>query len=397
MAEIAGPPPWTDVGRHGVFPEGTHDEVARFNFLAALNVHIQTRIFPGNRTAYEKRVLPRFLAEQGHAPQTRHELRPYMEADPYWQLWSSLRRSYMEMRQENGRSMVMRQIDELNAKARALNEGDGNLILNPDVAMPRYLTGVDTHCMPGSYYTEVAVDDVSAAANYDCGIFATTGGLLGRYNDGGGRAMVAWIRDNAPDFRPACILDIGCGLGHNTVPLAKLYPDAQIIALDAAAPMLRYGHARAKSLGIRNICFVQENAEATRYPDGHFDMIVTAQFWHETSRKALPVLLREIHRLLAPGGLHLSLEQPHYRGMPAYDAVIRDWDAHYNNEPFWTTLHDLNMMDEMVAAGFDRADCFETVFIGQMERDFASDGGMDGGKDYGRGGQWYGFGSRKAG
>lgn len=394
--DMVGPPPWTDVGRHGVFPEGTHDEIARFNFLASLNVHIQTKVFPGNRLAYEKRVLPRFKADQGREPESRHELRPYMEADGFWQTWSSLRRSYMEMRQENGRAMVLRQIGDLNAKARALNDGDPNLELNPDIAVPRYLTGVDTHCMPGSYYTEITDDDVSAAANYDCGIFATTGGLLGRYNDGGGRAMVAWIRKNAPDFKPRRILDMGCGLGHNTVPLARLYPDAEIFALDVAAPMLRYGHARAKSMGVTNIRFIQEDCERTRFPDGHFDLIVTAQFWHETSRKALPVLMKEIRRLLAPGGLHLSLEQPHYRGMPAYDALIRDWDAHYNNEPFWTTLHDMNMVDEMVKAGFAPEECFETTFVGQIERDFAKDEGMDGGKDFGRGGQWYGFGSRKA-
>ena len=46
---VKAPPPWTDVARHGVFPEGNHDEIARFNFLAGLNQHIATRIFPGNR------------------------------------------------------------------------------------------------------------------------------------------------------------------------------------------------------------------------------------------------------------------------------------------------------------------------------------------------------------
>ncbi|HYC05618.1 MAG TPA: class I SAM-dependent methyltransferase [Azospirillaceae bacterium] len=393
--EMVGPPPWTDVGTHGVFPEGRHDEVARFNFLASLNVHIQTRIFPGNRLAYEKRVRPRFHAEKKREPQTRQELRPFMEADPYWQTWSALRRTYMEMRQENGRSMVLRQADKLIEKAKALNEGDPNLELNPELEVPRYLTGVDIHCMPGSYHTEALPDDVTAAANYDCGIFATTGGLLGRYNDGGGRAMLAWIRKNMPDFKPRRILDMGCGLGHNTVPLAKAFPDAEVYALDVAAPMLRYGHARAKSMGVTNIRFIQENCEKTRFEDGFFDLVVTAQFWHETSRKAMPLLMKEIHRVLAPGGVHLSLEQPPYRDMPVYDQLIRDWDAHYNNEPFWTTLHDMNMVDELVKAGFRREDCFETTFVGQMEEDFARDAGMDGGKDFGRGGSWYGVGSRK--
>ncbi len=55
---ITPPPPWTDVARHGVFPEGKHDEIARFNFLASLNQHIAISVFPGNRLAYETRVKP---------------------------------------------------------------------------------------------------------------------------------------------------------------------------------------------------------------------------------------------------------------------------------------------------------------------------------------------------
>ena len=48
--------------------------------------------------------------------------------------------------------------------------------------------------MPGGYTTELAADDVSAAANYDIGIFATTGGVSGCYNDGAGLAVVRWLK-----------------------------------------------------------------------------------------------------------------------------------------------------------------------------------------------------------
>jgi ubiquinone/menaquinone biosynthesis C-methylase UbiE len=389
------PPPWTDVARHGVFPEGTHDEASRFNFLASLNQHIATAVFPGNRLAYETRVKPAFEAEQGRAPRTRQEVRKAMSGDGYYQFWSSLRRNYMEMRQENGRAMVLRQIDSLIGKANALNEGAPTLALDPTVAMPRYLTAVDIHCMPGGYHTEIKDGDVSGPANYDTGIFATTGGLLGRHNDGGGRALAAWLAANLPDFRPRKILDLGAGLGHNTVPLALRFPDAEIWAVDAAAPMLRYGHARAKSMGVDTIHFVQMDVERLTYPDDMFDLVVTAQFWHETSTRALRAIMKELRRVMAPGGLTLSLEQPPFRGMDPYDAFIRDWDSHNNNEPFWTTFHDMNMIDEMERAGFARADTFETQFPAVLESAFAGETKMDKGKDFGRGAGWYGFGAWK--
>ena len=34
------PPTYDKVSRHGVFPEPTHDETARFNFIASLNQHL---------------------------------------------------------------------------------------------------------------------------------------------------------------------------------------------------------------------------------------------------------------------------------------------------------------------------------------------------------------------
>jgi SAM-dependent methyltransferase len=392
---IKAPPPWTDVARHGVFPEGKHDEIARFNFLASFNQHLATSVFPGNRVAYDTRVEPTFVAQHGRKPQTRQEVRKAMGRDGFYRFWSGLRRSYMEMRQENGRTMVLRQLDSLIDKARALNAGEPTLVLDPNVAVPRYVSAVDIHCMPGCYHSEIAEDDVAAAANYDSGLFATTGGLLGRYNDGGGRALADWLDRNLPDFEPRRILDIGTGIGHNILPLAQKFSDAEIWAIDTAAPMLRYGHARAKSMGIRNVHFVQMDGEHITLPDDSFDLITTAQFWHETSTVALRRIMRQIHAKLAPGGVTLSLEQPPFRGMEPYEAFIRDWDSHNNNEPFWTTLHDMNMVDEMEAAGFARDQVFETRFPPVIEADFAGATATIKGKDFGRGAGWYGFGGWK--
>ncbi len=393
MEKPLAPPPFTDAYRHALSPDPKHDEIARFNFLGMLNQHVATRVFPGNRVAYEARARPGFERDHGRAPETRKDVAQAMRHEPYYQFWSALRRSNQEMRQENGRTMVLRQLPDLIDRARAFNLDAATLKLNPDVEIPRYLGGVDTHCMPGSYYTEIAPDDVAAGANYDLGLFVSTGGLIGRWTDGAGRAMLAWMRRELPDFRPRRILDLGCGIGHNTLPFALAFPDAEMVAVDVAAPMLRYGHARAQSLGARNVTFLQANAEDTGLPADHFDLVLTAMFWHETSASALPRIMREMHRVQARNSLNLSLEQPPYRGMEPYDSFIRDWDGHYNNEPFWGTLHDMSMMDQMAAAGFAPPDCFETEFAAVLEHTLETT--MDKGKDFGRGAVWYGFGAWK--
>jgi ubiquinone/menaquinone biosynthesis C-methylase UbiE len=387
------PPPFTDAHRHGVSPQANHDEIARFNFLGALSQHVGTKIFPGNRVAYEKRAKKVFERAKGRSPQSRRDVGEALRHDQYYQFWSALRRTNQEMRQENSRTMVLRQLPDLIGRVERINGHASSLQLNPDVEIPRYLSAVDTHCMPGSYYSEAVENDVTAGANYDSGLFVSTGGLIGPWIDGAGRAILAWMKREFPDFKPKHILDLGAGIGHNTLPFAQAFPDAEVIAVDVAAPMLRYGHARAKAMGVDNVTFLQANAEDTGLPEGKFDLVITTMFWHETSTAAFRRIMREIHRVQAAGGVMLSLEQPPYRDMSAYDAFIRDWDCHYNNEPFWGTLHDMNMPAEMQAAGFAAADCFETEFPAVLEQTLKTD--MDQGKDFGRGATWYGFGAWK--
>ena len=394
MSEQALPPSWQHVGRHAVFPQSAHDDTARFDFLANLNGYLSTRLSPKVRESYEKRVRPAFEQREGRAPESRHEVRKAMAADPVYQTWSALRRNTMEMRQQAGRGMVLRQLGPLIDKVRQINETSPGLQLDPSVQVPRYVSAVDIHCMPGGYHTELVPGDVLAPANYDSGIFATTGGMLGRWNDGGGQALAQWLKKEHPQFKPRRILDLGCTVGHNAVPLAQAFPDAEVIAIDVAAPMLRYAHARARSLGVENINFRQANAEALDYPDGHFDLISTAMFWHESSASAMPRKMREIYRLLAEGGLTAHLEQPQYTGMDVYEQFVRDWDTYNNNEPFWGVMHEYDLRRMMADAGFDPARYFETTARGVVDRDIFPEAGSDG-EDYGRAALWTMFGAWK--
>ena len=297
------PPPYSALTLHPMLACTSHDETARFNFLTHLNRYLSGTLGPGNRLAYEARVLPAFRAERGRDPQHRYEIREAMNRDPFHRMWSALKRNSMEMRQHNGRQTVLRQLDGLDAQARQFNEHSGQLELDPAVQQPFYQTAVDIHCQPGGYHSEERPGDVTAGANYDVGIFATTGGALGGLNDGAGQAVVAWLGKERPDWQPRRILDVGCTVGHSAVPIAQAYPDAEVIAIDTAGASLRYGAARAAGLGVRNIRFVQANGEnLSRWADGSFDWVQTTMFLHELSGKALPRLLAECNRVLARRG-----------------------------------------------------------------------------------------------
>jgi ubiquinone/menaquinone biosynthesis C-methylase UbiE len=347
------PPVYTKLHKHEVFPDFDHDERARYNFLANLNRYISTVIAPGNKIAYDNRIVPKFEQEHNRSIQNRAEVKEAISSDPIYQMWAALRRSTMEMRQQNGRAVVLRQAKELAQKVHAINKDNDKLFIKKDFEVPKYLKHVDNHLMPGSYYTEYFEGDVANAANYDSGIFVTTAGMLGTLTDGGGKAIAKWVKETYPEFHPKKILDIGCGLGHNTLPIAQAYPDAEVIAIDAGAPMLRYGAARAKSLGFKNVSFIQMDAEdMSELESGSFDWVQTTMFLHETGGKAIHKIFNEINRVLAPKGLNLHIEQPQYTAdMSQYEQFMRDWDAFYNAEPYWGHMHDLQPEDLMEKAG----------------------------------------------
>jgi len=397
-ASYDGPPDYRVVGRHGVYPETTHDEISRFNFLAHMNRHLSASLMPGIAEAFEARVQPAFERSSGRSFADRHEVRKALTKDPMWQWWSLLRRATMESRQQAGRWVTLRQAEALNEKVRQLTENDPRLVLDPAYRQPRSTAAIDHHCMPGSYHTELVPGDVTGAANYDAGIFATTGGMLGRYNDGGGAAVAEWVAENMPGLKPRRILDIGCGLGHNVLPIAAAFPDAEIIAVDAGAPMLRYGLARAKTMGIENVSFMQADAADLRmFEDESFDWIQTTMFLHETSYKTMPQIFAETKRLLRPGGIVLHVEQPQYsKEMPLFEQAMRDWDAFYNNEPFWTKMHEIDLDTWMENAGFSRENLIHGGVAAVVDAEVFPQAAKDTKQeDYGRKAAWHVIGARK--
>ena len=209
--------------------------------------------------------------------------------------------------------------------------------------------------------------------------------------------MVQWVRKHLPDFKPTRILDIGATLGQNMIPIAEAFPDAEVVALDVGGPMLRYGLARAKSMGVENVRFVQADAsDLSRYTDESFDWVQTTMFLHELSYASMRAIFRESYRVLKPGGIVLHVEQPQYAPeMPLFEQAMRDWDAFYNNEPFWSTLHEIDLDAYMVEAGFSKDRLIHDGVTAVVDRDVFPDAADDEGEDYGRKAAWHVIGARK--
>jgi ubiquinone/menaquinone biosynthesis C-methylase UbiE len=165
---------------------------------------------------------------------------------------------------------------------------------------------------------------------------------------------VAYVKSRHPDLAPRRVLDLGCSVGHSTIPWARAVPAAEVHAIDVGAPLLRYAHARAKAFGA-DIHFSQQSAEHTDFRAGSFDLVVSHILLHELPRQAMRRVLRECRRLLRSGGLMLHLDGLSYRGRDPFEQAMQDWNTHFNNEPFQGASHDFDFAAEAVAAGFARA------------------------------------------
>lgn len=354
---------------HAMQPATSHDEQARQDFVGALRGHLSGRIMPGAYRVYGSKVEPAFKARHERSPTDQDEVRELMTQEPFYQFWSAMQRRSQELLWESVIDPTERQLPELIDKARQLAKHAkksvhgktgggksragkarrGSLRLDPTLQIPRYHTAADIHLQPGGYHTDFTADDVAAGVIYDKGINLYMGGALGPENNLMGDTLLAYLRERHPDFKPRKILDMGCAIGNSTVVWARAFPTARVHGIDVGAPVLRYAHARAEALGVP-VDFSQQNAEHTDFAEGSFDLIVSHIMLHETSKSALPRILGECRRLLAPGGLMLHLEIP--RGKTAIEKFMHNWESYNNNETFCRYMTVIDLKAEALKGGF---------------------------------------------
>jgi ubiquinone/menaquinone biosynthesis C-methylase UbiE len=350
--------------KHAMLPTPTHDEAAYQSFVKSLRGHLASKVMPGTYAVYEKRVAPAFEAKHGRAPKDQHEVRKVMEADPYYQFWSAMQRRSQELMWDSIIDSTERQLPELVDRAkRASKRAKGSLRLNPSLPIPRYHTAADIHLQPGGYHSDFTADDVAAGAIYDYGIYIYLNGALGPLNNAMGLLLTSYAREKFPEMQPKRILDMGCAIGNSTLEWRRAFPKAEVHGIDVGAPVLRYAHARAETLGVP-VHFSQQNAECTDFEDESFDLVISHIVLHETSKSALPNILRECRRLLKPGGRMLHLEIP--RGSTPVEKFMFNWETYNNNETFAGFMTDIDLKAEAVKSGFDPGTTFVDSYAPRM-------------------------------
>ena len=380
----------------------THDEWSRQNFTSALRKHAAVDLRVLLEHSYKERVEPA-LARKGAAPADWRGIERAMEDEEVFRFYSAVRYNSQEMCYQSVQDQIERSLPEMIDIARTAAETNpvgGSLTLDPTLEIPAYVSNRDVHLAPGCFHSEYTSDDVAQGATVFMGGRVFGRGYPFRRIEGAVAETVShWLTQAYPDFKPKRLLDMGTTTGRNLFAYNRYFPEMELNGIDVGAPQLRFGYAQSAHMGVP-VHFSQQNAEATNFPDGHFDLIVSSFFFHEVSLAGTKRILKECERLLAPGGIIVHMELPPENQVSDYENFYWNWDTANNNEPAYTIFRAQDPYTLLAEAGFDRDESFSITlpniasfgaedFARFMQGEIAS-------PPHGQG-AWYVFGARKPG
>jgi len=102
------------------------------------------------------------------------------------------------------------------------------------------------------------------------------------------------------------VLEIGCGTANLAILAKRLNPTAEVVGIDPDPKALSRARNKAHHAGLQ-LEFREAFTEELPFPDGSIDKVLSAFMLHHIQADSRHTALREVHRVLKPGGsLHLA-------------------------------------------------------------------------------------------
>jgi ubiquinone/menaquinone biosynthesis C-methylase UbiE len=144
----------------------------------------------------------------------------------------------------------------------------------------------------------------------------------------------------APDM---AVLDLCCGSGQATQVLVA--QSKRVTGLDASPRSLQRAQAN-----VPQATYIEAFAEQMPFSDGQFDLVHTSAALHEMTADQLQQILREVHRVLKPGGV-FALVDFHAPTNPLFKPGLALFLLLFETETAWALVRS-DLATTVAQAGF---------------------------------------------
>ena len=156
-----------------------------------------------------------------------------------------------------------------------------------------------------------------------------------------------WLRANGDRAR---LLDVGCGTGRTLHQLARTHRHVRLTGIDLSPAYIRL--ARKRLADVDEVTLAVENAEALPWADATFDLATSVYLFHELPRNARRNAMRELYRVVRPGGLVVIEDSAQLAESPELAPVLHGFPRDFH-EPFYEDYLADDLAAGLTATGFD--------------------------------------------
>jgi ubiquinone/menaquinone biosynthesis C-methylase UbiE len=128
------------------------------------------------------------------------------------------------------------------------------------------------------------------------------------------------------------LLDVGCGTGRFLVQIKSNWPRLKVAGVDLSPHYL--AEARERLEAWSRVELVQGAAEELPFAEAEFDVVTSVFLLHELPRKVRHAALREMARVLKPGGMLVMVDSLQRGDRPEYEALLDHFPTAFH-EPYY--------------------------------------------------------------
>jgi len=146
------------------------------------------------------------------------------------------------------------------------------------------------------------------------------------------------------------LLDVGCGTGRTLHQLAIAHPKMRLHGCDMSPAYIKLARKRLEH--VEELTLAVENGEALPWADETFDVVTSTYMFHELPRNARRNVVREMLRVVRPGGLVVLEDSAQTSESPELAGVLRGFPKDFH-EPFYADYLEDDLGALLDEVGFD--------------------------------------------